>query len=56
MLLVGVGKGVINPVTGVPAAGSGGIYRLINPDLSFGPPVWTLYGQNLPAALTTDIT
>jgi len=31
VLLVGVGKGVINPVTGVPAAASGGIYRLINP-------------------------
>jgi N-acetylneuraminic acid mutarotase len=55
VLLVGAGKEVVNPATGVPAAGSGGIYRLINPDQSAGPSVWSRYGRNLPDAIVTDL-
>ena len=55
VLLVGAGKEVVSPTTGVPAAGSGGIYRLINPDTAAGVPVWTRYGRNLPNAPVTDL-
>lgn len=54
VLLVGAGRAVINQVTGLAAAGTGGIYRLIDP-FATSPPVWTLYGGNLPNVLTTDV-